>query len=186
MGKQRYKVGLIWATDEHGTFSKDGNLPWHDTEYKPVHELKHFKEVTQGATVVMGRKTWKSLPFKPLKGRKNVIISSTMELYQYDTDISDETISEPKLVIATSRSLEEALMEEQDLGNDVWIIGGRKLLLQGFNYAEHLWHTTVNMSGQGQGESLRIDYGQNCNWEQVGGVGEGNWISDYWKLKCLI
>ena len=64
-------IELIWAQDENGGIGKEGKLPWHISE-----DLQNFKKITSGFPVVMGRKTWESLPFKPLPGRRNIVLSS--------------------------------------------------------------------------------------------------------------
>ena len=65
------KIHLIWAQDENGGIGKKGKLPWHISE-----DLKNFKRLTSDATIVMGRKTWESLPVKPLPKRRNIVLSS--------------------------------------------------------------------------------------------------------------
>jgi dihydrofolate reductase len=66
------KIGLIFARARSGAVGKDGVMPWHLPE-----DLAHFKRVTLGCPVIMGRKTWDSLPerFRPLPGRTNIVIS---------------------------------------------------------------------------------------------------------------
>lgn len=66
------KLGLVWAQARNGVIGKDGVLPWHLPE-----DLAHFKRTTLGAPVIMGRRTWESLPprFRPLPGRRNVVIT---------------------------------------------------------------------------------------------------------------
>jgi dihydrofolate reductase len=66
------KIGLIYARSRGGVIGKDGVMPWHIPE-----DLAHFKKVTGGCPVVMGRKTWDSLPprFRPLPGRRNIVIT---------------------------------------------------------------------------------------------------------------
>jgi dihydrofolate reductase len=66
------KLGLIYAHARNGVIGRDGVLPWHLPE-----DLAHFKRTTLGAPVIMGRKTWDSLPprFRPLPGRQNVVIT---------------------------------------------------------------------------------------------------------------
>ncbi|MEE1190080.1 MAG: dihydrofolate reductase, partial [Bacteroidales bacterium] len=64
-------MNLIVAKAENNIIGKDNSLLWHLSE-----DLKYFKQITLGKTVLMGRKTWESLPFKPLKNRRNVVISS--------------------------------------------------------------------------------------------------------------
>ena len=66
------KLGLIYAQSRNGVIGRGGVLPWHLPE-----DLAHFKRTTLGAPVIMGRKTWESLPprFRPLPGRKNIVIT---------------------------------------------------------------------------------------------------------------
>lgn len=65
-------LALIAAVARNGAIGKDGGLLWHEPE-----DLKHFRRVTMGCPVIMGRKTWDSLParFRPLPGRRNVVIT---------------------------------------------------------------------------------------------------------------
>jgi len=62
------EIVLVVAIADNGVIGKDGAIPWHISE-----DMKRFKALTTGHTVVMGRKTWESLPKKPLPGRKNVV-----------------------------------------------------------------------------------------------------------------
>ena len=78
-------VELIWAQDQNGGIGKDGKLPWHISE-----DLQNFKKITSGSPIIMGRKTWDSLPFKPLPNRRNVVLSSNqlddVETYHFIDD----------------------------------------------------------------------------------------------------
>ena len=64
------EITLVLAMAENGVIGKDGAIPWHISE-----DLKRFKALTLGKRVVMGRKTWDSLPKKPLPGRENVVVT---------------------------------------------------------------------------------------------------------------
>jgi dihydrofolate reductase len=66
------KLGLVYAQSRNGVIGHGGSLPWHLPE-----DLAHFKRTTLGAPVIMGRKTWESLPprFRPLPGRRNIVIT---------------------------------------------------------------------------------------------------------------
>ncbi|MBI4941281.1 MAG: dihydrofolate reductase [Actinobacteria bacterium] len=63
---------LVWAQSTNGVIGVAGTLPWHLPE-----DLKHFSRLTTGSVVVMGRRTWESLPprFRPLPGRTNVVLT---------------------------------------------------------------------------------------------------------------
>ncbi|HWP11560.1 MAG TPA: dihydrofolate reductase [Ramlibacter sp.] len=66
------QLGLIFARARNGVIGKAGGLPWHLPE-----DMAHFKQVTMGCPVIMGRKTWESLPerFRPLPGRTNIVVT---------------------------------------------------------------------------------------------------------------
>ena len=66
---------LIAARARNGAIGKDGTLPWQIPE-----DLKFFKRETLGGAVIMGRRTWESLPFRPLKDRLNLVVTSTLDL----------------------------------------------------------------------------------------------------------
>ena len=66
-------IHLIWAQDQNGGIGKDGLLPWHVSE-----DLKNFKKITFNSPIIMGRKTWDSLPIKPLPNRRNIIFSTNL------------------------------------------------------------------------------------------------------------
>ena len=69
-------VGLVWAQSTSGVIGRGGDIPWRVPE-----DLTHFKQLTMGHTVVMGRRTWESLPagVRPLPGRRNVILSRRVD-----------------------------------------------------------------------------------------------------------
>jgi dihydrofolate reductase len=69
------KIKIISAFDANGVIGVNGKLPWHIPE-----DLRRFKSLTTGHAVIMGRKTWESLPFKPLPARQNIIVSTKTEL----------------------------------------------------------------------------------------------------------
>nr|AIA18807.1 Dihydrofolate reductase [uncultured bacterium] len=64
------EIVLVVAIAQNGVIGKDGLIPWHISD-----DMKRFKALTLGHTVVMGRKTWDSLPRKPLPGRINVVVT---------------------------------------------------------------------------------------------------------------
>lgn len=98
-------INIILACDNEWGIGLDNNLQYHFAK-----DLKRFKELTSGKTVVMGRKTWESLPNK-LPNRKNIVISRSKELDRTPDFIFDSI--EP--VIELSKS------------EDIWIIGGAEI-----------------------------------------------------------
>jgi len=112
---------MVWAQSRGGVIGVDGALPWHLPE-----DLRLFRALTLGATVVMGRRTWESLPprFRPLPGRRNVVLSSTLQ------DVTGAEVV---------RSVDEVLA----LGTDLWVIGGGALYAALLPHADEVVVTEV-------------------------------------------
>ncbi|MEY3611905.1 MAG: Dihydrofolate reductase [Pseudomonadota bacterium] len=117
----RMKLHLIYARARNGTIGKDGQMPWHLPE-----DLAHFKRVTLGQPVIMGRKTWDSLParFRPLPGRVNIVITRQRD-WQAEGAVC-------------AHSIEEALRLCGDVP-DAWVMGGAEIYRQ----AEPLASTAI-------------------------------------------
>jgi dihydrofolate reductase len=110
------KLHLIYARARNGTIGKDGQMPWHLPE-----DLAHFKRTTLGCPVIMGRKTWDSIPtkFRPLPGRTNVVVTRQRD-WRGGADASQTGTA------LRAHSLEHALQLCGD-APDVWVIGGAQL-----------------------------------------------------------
>lgn len=119
------RLGAIWAQTIDGVIGRDGAMPWHVPE-----DLQHFKEVTSGKPVIMGRRTWESLPdtYKPLPGRANIIVSHSVGA----VEVRDGGIWASSLDAALE--VAHKAQEATNAGSlaDAWIIGGGTL------YAEAL------------------------------------------------
>jgi dihydrofolate reductase len=115
------RLHLIYARAANGVIGKDNQLPWHLPE-----DLAHFKRTTLGCPVIMGRKTWDSLPpqFRPLPGRLNIVVTR-------DTGFVAEGA-------AIAHSL-DAARELCPAGSDAWVIGGAQIYAQTLPLA----HTVV-------------------------------------------
>ena len=111
------KLHLIYARAANGVIGKDGTLPWHLPE-----DLAHFKRKTSGLPVIMGRKTWDSLPprFRPLPGRTNIVVT------RQPAWSADGALRAGSLAEAMALCGEAA---------DAWLIGGAELYAQGLPLA---------------------------------------------------
>ncbi|MFQ5792376.1 MAG: dihydrofolate reductase [Acidobacteriota bacterium] len=110
--------GIIAAVSPKGVIGVGGRLPWHYSA-----DLRRFKRLTMGATLIMGRRTWESLPRKPLPGRRNLVITrSKMEGVECFRDIPS--------ALATCKG-------------DVWFIGGARLFREALPYADVIDMTFV-------------------------------------------
>ena len=103
------RLHLIFARAANGVIGRDNALPWHLPE-----DMAHFKRTTLGCPVIMGRKTWDSLPpkFRPLPGRLNIVVTRDP---QWQADGA-----------ARAGSLQEA-MALCPPGTNAWVIGGAQI-----------------------------------------------------------
>lgn len=124
-------INMIFARSANGVIGNNNAMPWHLPE-----DLAHFKKLTLGSPVIMGRKTWDSLPtkFRPLPGRTNVVITR-------QTGWQAEGAQ-------TAGSLIDALALCQ-LASDVWIIGGAQIYAQAEPLASRIEVTHIDKIYQG-------------------------------------
>ena len=120
------KIHMIWAQDTNNAIGKDGALPWHFSE-----DLKNFKKLTTGHTIIMGRKTWDSLPIKPLPNRRNIVISSTKQ-----EQVESYTSIEGCI---------ESLKNDKEV-SDIYIIGGMSVYKFFYKHADILHITFISKS----------------------------------------
>lgn len=121
-------ISIIVAISENNCIGVKGDLPWNLPE-----DLKHFKELTSGKVVIMGRKTWESLPekFRPLPNRKNVVIT---QQENYKTPENVEVFAD----------ISNALKEHEN--EDVFIMGGGQIYGQTIDLADTLYITKVHQT----------------------------------------
>ena len=126
------QINLIFARAANGIIGKDGTMPWHLPE-----DLAHFKELTQGRPVIMGRKTWDSLPerFRPLPGRTNIVVTR-QEVWQQDG-------AKP------ATSLDDALAIAGQTADTVWIMGGAQIYAQALPLAQRVEVTEIHQEFKG-------------------------------------
>ena len=109
---------MIFACDLNGVIGKNGDLPWRQST-----DLQFFKKTTLGKTVVMGRKTWDSLPF-PLPGRRNIVISRSNR-----DDVEVMSIEEVRELAKT---------------NDLFIIGGGEIYSTFIEESSIIYRTIID------------------------------------------
>ena len=116
-------ISLVYAISRNGVIGKEGALPWHVPS-----DLQHFKAVTFGKPVIMGRKTWESLPKKPLPGRQNIVVSRKTGF-----------LAEGATVVA---SVDQAV-ELAGTAPEVCVIGGAELFKAFFGKAGRIYLTRI-------------------------------------------
>lgn len=147
-------IVIVAAVARNGVIGRDNALPWHLPE-----DLKHFKALTMGHAVIMGRKTWESLPpkFRPLPGRQNIVVTR------------DPTYKAEGAAVA--HSLDEAVKLGADEAAPQFVIGGAELYAHALPRAQRLELTEIDAAFDGDAFFPVVDRAQ---WREAGretGVG---------------
>ncbi len=137
-------ISMIAAMAKNRVIGLDNNMPWHLPG-----DLQHFKQVTTGKPVIMGRKTFESIG-RPLPGRRNIVITRNAQ-YQA-TGI--EVVTTPEAALELVADVEE-----------VMIIGGGNIYQQFLAQADRLYLTFIDL--EVAGDTQFPDYEQVANWHVV-------------------
>jgi len=125
------RISIIAAVATNGVIGRQGQLPWHLST-----DLKRFKQLTMGHTMIMGRRTWESIG-RPLPGRRTVVVTR-----QSDYDVPDG--------VRTAPSFDDALDIAEAAGeNDVFVVGGAEIYQEAFPQADRLFFTEVAADVEG-------------------------------------
>jgi len=127
-------IKAIFACDDNWGIGKDGDLPWP----KNPADLKWFRECTDAQAVVMGRKTWESLPVKPLPNRLNFVITSTSMEHHNPRPHGNYSGSN------VNRIIKDVIEARYGGIDDVWIIGGSQLLLGCLDVVDEIWLSRIS------------------------------------------
>ena len=144
-------INIIVAAGEDGAIGKNGGLIWHIPA-----DLKHFKKLTTGYPIIMGRNTWESLPKQPLPGRRNIVVTRNTGYMAEGAEVSPTP--------------EEALKlcgEE-----DSFIIGGEQIYRAMLPFADKLYLTEIKGECQDADSYFVFDKGdweatETGEWEQT-------------------
>ncbi|MFH1121718.1 MAG: dihydrofolate reductase [Bacteroidota bacterium] len=137
-------ISIIVAIAQNNAIGKDNKLLWHIPE-----DLKRFKALTTGHTIVMGKRTYESLPIRPLPNRRSIVI----------TDVPGEQIAGCDMAY----SIEEAIAR-MDEGQENFIIGGGMIYRQFMPLAHKLYLTIVHKDFEADTFYSEIDYSQ---WNEI-------------------
>ena len=138
-------ISYVVAVSKNGVIGREGGLPWHISS-----DLKRFKEITMGKPVVMGRKTWESLPKKPLPGRRNIVITRQPGFAPAGAEVA-----------ATP---EEALSLAGDVP-EVAVIGGGEIYRLFWPLVDRLYLTEVDLEVAGDTHFPAVSP---ADWREVG------------------
>jgi len=125
------KLHLIFARAANGVIGQNNTLPWHLPE-----DLAHFKRTTLGCPVIMGRKTWDSLPpkFRPLPGRLNIVVTRQAD-WQADGAVCAHSLLEAMALCPAD--------------SHAWVIGGAEIYAQALPLASTAVVTDIEASYEG-------------------------------------
>lgn len=134
-------LALIWAQAHDRIIGADGVMPWHLTE-----DLRHFRALTGNDPVIMGRRTWESLPerYRPLPGRDNIVVTR------------QEGWASPGAHV--THSVDAALTTAGD-ASTVWVMGGAELYRQTLPVADRLEVTELDLEVAGDTRAPEIGAG---------------------------
>ncbi|MBO3084385.1 dihydrofolate reductase [Cellulomonas fengjieae] len=146
-------LALVWAQTPTGVIGRDGTLPWHVPE-----DLAHFRDLTRGHPVLMGRATWESLPprFRPLPGRDNIVLT--------------RTVGYEAAGAVVAHGIEEALRLVGD--RDGWVIGGGEVYRALLPLARRVEVTVVSLDVGGDTRAPELDAG---TWRRSGVDPDHGW-----------
>lgn len=146
---------LIYARAANGVIGKNNALPWHLSE-----DMAHFRQLTHGCPVIMGRKTWDSLPprFRPLPGRTNIVVTRQGD-WQADGALR-------------AASLHDAL-QQAPAGQTVWVIGGAQIYAEALPLADRLEVTEIaqDFDGDAYAPTLGPEWAESARSAHVGSNG---------------
>jgi dihydrofolate reductase len=154
------EIIIIAAMSENRVIGRDNAMPW-----SIKGNLAHFKEMTMGWPCIMGRKTWVSLPKKPLPGRLNIIVSKTMTLYssvpkdelcpQELSSVPKDNIQDIKIFPSLLSAIEYCTGYEK-----IFICGGESIYIQALPLADKIELTLIY--GQYEGDTFFPEIDDAC------------------------
>jgi dihydrofolate reductase len=133
------QINLIWAQAHNRVIGLNGTMPWHLPE-----DLAHFKRTTLGCPVIMGRKTWDSVPpqFRPLPGRTNVVVTRQGDWHE------DGALPAHDMLEALSICEHMSIILDNN-PEQVWIIGGAQIYEQALPLAKRVVVTEIDADFEG-------------------------------------
>lgn len=132
-------ISFLWAEDKNHVIGYKGRLPW-----KLPNDMKRFKDLTIGKSIVMGRRTYESFPNGPLPKRLNIVMSRNSK-YQ---------VKEPAVLINDISDLSKYV----DMNSEIVVIGGSKIFEAFKDIVDRLYLTKINYEFKGDVKMIDLDY----------------------------
>lgn len=140
------RIAFVVAAARNGVIGKDGKLPW-----RLPSDLRRFKAITLGKPVIMGRRTWQSLPRQPLPGRHNIVITRQANYAALGAQVVGST--------------EEALIAAREhAGDEIAVIGGAEIFTQMMPTAGRLYLTEIDLEVEGDTFLPPLDFN---DWHEI-------------------
>ncbi len=149
MGKSADLV-LVVARARNGVIGRQGALPWRLSS-----DLQRFKALTLGKPILMGRRTWDSLPLRPLPGRLNIVLTRDQSLEPTGAVVCDSFAD------AVSIAREQA---EEDGASEICVIGGAEIYRIAMPRARRIYLTEVALEPEGD---ARFDFDATDGWREI-------------------
>lgn len=144
-------ISFLWAEDKNHVIGYKGKLPW-----SLPNDMKHFKELTIGKTIVMGRKTYESFPNGPLPKRLNIVMSRN----------PDYQVAKPAILINSYGDLKN----HANMKSEVVVIGGSKVFEEFKDVVDRLYVTRINHEFTGDVKMIDLDYSKFTLTEKKEGI----------------
>ena len=141
------RLNLIYARAANGVIGKDNALPWHLPE-----DMAHFKRTTLGCPVIMGRKTWESLPprFRPLPGRLNIVVTRQPN-WRAEGALAAHSLQEACALCSTA--------------SNAWVIGGAEVYAQALALALVDTAVVTEINADFEGDAFAPKFGS--QWTEI-------------------
>jgi dihydrofolate reductase len=141
------EISFVVARARNGVIGKDNTIPWRIPE-----DMRHFKAITMGKPVIMGRKTWDSLPKKPLPGRTNIVLTRRALT-------ADKSFGSSGVFVA--HSLEDAIaIAKAESPDEIAIIGGAEIYAAFLPHATRIHLTEIDADIEGDATMPGFDAAQ--------------------------
>jgi len=136
-------ISLIVAVGHHNVIGKNNQLPWH----LPA-DLKHFRNMTSGHAIIMGRKTYESIG-KALPNRTNIVVTKQKDFHAQDCAIAS--------------SLQDAILQAK-AHKEIFIIGGAQIFEESLHLAERIYFTQIHHDFEGDTFFPQLD---KTTWKEI-------------------
>ncbi|MGH6874169.1 MAG: dihydrofolate reductase [Aestuariivirgaceae bacterium] len=151
MPSRKPKIAIVVAVSKNGIIGRDGGLPW-----KLSSDMRFFKTITMGKPLIMGRKTWESLPKRPLPGRDNIVISRKRGY----TAPGAIVVSDPEAALSKA-----AMFASRAGSEEIAVIGGGEIFALMLPNADRIYLTEVDLDTEGDTRFPALDP---AHWREVG------------------